>query len=162
MKLKDFIQGIECRWKKFFPRSKCEIYFTENIYGMIFAKFYLANESFEVQYGIWRNDMFSIAFSIDTIAGSLPKTLTELSELPENLRLTSDARSYFIKPEQKMFAYGSRKLNFRKTIGNAEKLLFAFEKFFKQLRETLLSDWKNDNICKQHIELVRSKLIKEG
>ncbi len=158
MLVNEFIQNVKDSYAKYFPQSNCFVKLSKSLYCSINIACCLATDRAELPSNLWDNDMFHIKFSIDTITGQLNRDLTEDSELPENLRLESNGRSYAIKPAVSYMAYGGRSLSFRKTTGDSKKILTALDKFFKKLHEQLLEDYDNDKIHNNHKTLVYNKI----
>lgn len=161
MKMNDFIEEVEKSYMKNFPESSCFVRYNGNLWRSISIDCKIAKNIDEVANRIWMNDMLHISFSIATDKGQLPKGIEESSELPENLMLEVERKFYMIKPiaSEPYVAYSSRSLSFRKTKGNAEKIIKTLDKYFKTLREQLEKDLSDGAISDSHIELLKSKLV---
>jgi hypothetical protein len=97
--------------------------------------------------------MFSIGFII-----SLPDDFNqEEDELPQELIMEATSRTYKIKPENKNLYCDYRQLSYRKTKGDAEKIIKALGKFFVRLQQSLQEDIAAGNIHPDNIELVKEK-----
>lgn len=154
----ELLQGIEKSYRKYFTDSKCIVQLDTKLYNSIFIKCLMANNKNEVHGGYFENDMLHISFMIDAEGKELDKTITIDSVLPENLQIKVLDNSYLIKPENNYLCYSSRKLSYRKTKGNADKLLKTFDKWFKKLSEELKKDIESNNIHDDHINLLNSKI----
>jgi len=135
------------KYGKKLPKSLLK--FTKGIFGddTMFVSCYLAQNEKEEINGYLDNDMFNIYFKV--------KKYGENNYVLENM-----AKSYFIKPTSKYYAYSRRELSFRKTSGDAEKITASFEKFLERLMDALNEDLENGNMHDNHIELLKEKLGK--
>ena len=158
MKMKEFLNEIENSYKEQFPKSKIVAELDNRFYNSISITCFIANDINEVANRIWQNDMLSIYFSIDSINGEFAKDITIESEIPENLKIEVSRKSYLIKPENRNMCYGRRKLSFRKTTGNYNKILKSLDKFFRRLRISLEKDVELNAIHDNHISLLLEKL----
>jgi len=157
MKINELIQQIENTYNKHFPLSKCFVKLSTNLYSSIFIDCHLAGDKTELYNGYWENDIFRIRFSIDTDKGAF-KNINEMSEVPENLRMEIDSKSYLLKPANPHMAFDRRNLSFRKTKGNAKKIVATLDKYFAKLKEELIKDLQAGLIHKNHINLLTEKL----
>lgn len=159
MIMKELTQEIERSYNKYFKNSKCFVNFSKNLYSSISINCFLANNKEELTNGYWENDMFSIRFSIDTERGQFSKDIDINSEVPENLKLEANAKSYVLRPSVSYMAYDRKKLSFRKTIGDSKKIIATLDKFFKKLHEELEKDLQLNLIHDNHKNLLIEKLI---
>lgn len=157
--VQDFLENIQKSYGKYFTDSRCVVGLNKSLYRSISVRCLLSNNNSEVASGIWQNDMFSVAFMIDIEGKEFDKDITLDSEIPKNLELKVLDNSYLIKPQDKYLCYSSRKLRYRKTKGDATKILSTLDKYFKKLNEELKKDIDNKEIHDKHIELLKSKII---
>ena len=54
--------------------------------------------------------------------------------------------------------YEGKKVAFRKTQGNEDKIITTFKKYVENLHNALVEDLKQGNIHENHLELVKEKL----
>lgn len=138
-KLTEVYEGI-------FKNSKIAI--TKNSFSgdnVLWVQLYLAkNESEEIN-GYFDNDILGIIFKITKMA--------ENNYIMENIK-----NRYFIKPTNKYLAYESKKVAFRKTRGDEDKIITTFKKYVGNLHKALLEDLEQGNIHENHLELVKEKL----
>lgn len=158
MKMRELTNQIQQAYSKYFTDSKCSVVLSSNLYHSVSIACFLANNKTELSGGYWENDMFSIRFSIDTETGEFSKDLTLDSEVPNNARLTVSRKSYALKPPSRYFAFGTKQLAFRKTVGEGEKIVKSLDKFFSKLHAELLQDIKADLIHDNHKALLASKI----
>lgn len=158
MLIKEFVLEIEKTYKKYFKDSRINVDFSTNLYSSIMITCYIAKDGSDVYNGILENDILSIRFSIDTEHGAFNKDITEDSEIPNNLVLVNDHNMYLIKPQYKHYAYGSRKISFRKTRGDHTKIIKTLDRFFKKLHISLVDDLEQGYIPNNYIELLKTKL----
>ena len=154
MKFAEFKERVEAEYRKILPDSSCNVMVYKCLGKSVTIDCHLAGKIEEVPNRILANDMFSIGFMF-----SLPDNFNqEEDELPEEIILTASRKSYRIKPESKWMYCGMKNLNYRKTKGDAEKIIKAIGKFFAQLKSSLEEDLSNGNIHPDNIKLVKEKL----
>ena len=160
MTIKELSIEIEKKYNFYFPKSKCFVKFSKNLYSSIYITCFLAGDKTENICNYWDNDLFKIRFEIDNDNKPFKKEFTIDSLLPDNLLLTNHSKYYLIKPiYNKYNAYDSKSLKFRKSKGNCNKILNSLEKFFIELKKELISDLENDIISKiNHKKLLKNKL----
>ena len=66
--------------------------------------------------------------------------------------------SYLIKPTNEYMVYGRRRLPFRKTRGDEDKIITTFKKYVGNLHKALLEDLEQGNIHENHITLLKQKI----
>ncbi len=163
MNVQTFQAEIESTYEKHFPFSRVSVTYRNSLYQSVYINCFLSGSNEEVANKIIQNDLFSIMFKVlGENSRELPK-LNADTELPEILTFENCSKSYHTKPKNKMYAFDSKQLSFRKVSGNAEKIIQSFDKFLIQLKNSLIEDLNNDNIpdysyCNQ-TELLRSKLV---
>lgn len=113
--------------------------------NVLWVQLYLAQNEQEEINGYFDNDMFNIIFKIT-------KT-TENNYIMENVH-----NRYFVKPTNKYLVYESKKVAFRKTQGNEDKIITTFKKYVENLHKALVEDLKQGNIHENHITLLEKKL----
>ena len=129
-----------------FKNSKIEI--TKNSFSgdnVLWVKLYLAQNEDEEINGYFINDMFSILFKITKTA--------ENNYIMENIQ-----NRYLVKPTNKYLVYESKKVAFRKTQGNEDKIITTFKKYVENLHNALVEDLKQGNIHENHITLLTQKI----
>jgi len=159
MTVQNFLENIQKSYGKYFTDSRCLVGLNKSLYRSISVRCLLSNNNSEVANGIWQNDMLSVAFMIDVEGKEFDKDITLNSEVPNNLELKILDNSYLIKPQDKYLCYSRRKLRYRKTKGNATKILNTLDKYFQKLNEELKKDIANEEIHDNHIELLKSKIV---
>ena len=138
-KLTEVYEGI-------FKNSKIAI--TKNSFSgdnVLWVQLLLAQNEQEEINGYFCNDMFSILFKI---------TKTE----ENNYIIENENSRYLVKPTNKYLVYESKKVAFRKTQGNEDKIITTFKKYVGNLYKALLEDLEQGNIHENHLELVKEKL----
>lgn len=155
MNIKELKKAIEQTYIKYFPKSKICIQLYTSLGTCIFINSFLAKTSEEEANNYFENDMFHIAFSMPLYFN----VKSEDDELPSNLMLINNKKSYVIKPADNIYYCNLRKISFRKTTGNAEKIISALDKFFKKLKDQILKDIKADNIHKDYQLIVKNKIL---
>lgn len=129
-----------------FKNSKIEI--TKNSFSgdnVLWVKLYLAQNENEEINGYFMNDMFSILFRIIKVEEN-------------NYIIKNEHSRYFIKPTNKYLVYENKKVAFRKTQGNEEKIITTFKKYVEKLHNALVEDLEQGNIHENHIELLKKKI----
>lgn len=152
MKFNEFKEKIEEIYKEKFDQSLVECNVYRCLGKSITIDFVMAGSREECASGYFDNDMLNGCFMIH-----LPDGWTEEDDLPEKMTMAALKGYIRIKPEQKYLYCGCRKLPYRKTTGNAEKLIAAFGKFVDRLHEAVVEEYKNNNLLDKDMELVKSK-----
>ena len=137
---------IELAYKEEFKNSKIAI--TKNSFGgdnVLWVQLYLAQNEQEEINGYFDNDMFGILFKITKTAEN-------------NYIMENKHNRYLVKPTNKYLVYEGKKVAFRKTQGNEDKIITAFKKYVGNLHKALLEDLEQGNIHENHLELVKEKL----
>ena len=83
---------------------------------------------------------------------------TKDGKFPSTLVLESTKSSFLTKPAADYLAYGRKKVPFRKTKGDADKILKTLDKYFSVLKKSVKEELDNDNIHSNFIELLKSKI----
>ena len=65
---------------------------------------------------------------------------------------------YLVKPTNKYLVYEGKKVAFRKTQGNEDKIITTFKKYVANLHNALVEDLKQGNIHENHITLLKQKI----
>lgn len=158
MKTSELMSEIEKTYYNHFPNSKIFVKHSNNLFNSIRINCFLAGDKSENSGNYWDNDIFNIRFQIMGENGrELPVNTSIDSELGI-LTLENDGKSYLIIPENKYMAYGSKSVNFRKVQGDTNKIIFALDKFFSNLKKSLTSDFESGNITSNHVEIVKRKI----
>ena len=150
--IKEFLSAVKKIYAEHFPDSQCQAKLSKNLGKAIFIDFYFAKDSSEVSHGYAQNDMFKCGFVIH-----LDDDAEADSPMPD---ATLEAMSSVIatKPSNKWLAYDATKVPFRKTTGNAKKLLSTIEKYVQKLANTIHTEYENDNIADNYKSIVKSKI----
>ena len=138
-KLTEVYEGI-------FKNSKIAI--TKNSFSgdnVLWIQLYLAQNEQEEINGYFDNDMFNIIFKITKTAEN-------------NYIMENKQNRYLVKPTNKYLVYEGKKVAFRKTQGNEDKIITTFKKYVGNLHKALLEDLEQGNIHENHLELVKEKL----
>jgi hypothetical protein len=147
--VKNFMENVENTYHKYFPNSLASVCIFSGLGKHISISCYLAKDRSEELHGYFENDMFNVSFMID---------LTKDGKFPSTLVLESTKSSFSTKPSSPYLAYGYKKVPFRKTKGDAEKILKTLDKYFSVLKKSVKEELDNDNIHNLHIDLVKSKI----
>ena len=147
----DFIEDIEKSYKKYFPKSLVDIY-KSDILGIksIAVSCYLAKDKSEVPHRQLDNDTFRIKFCIEN--------LENFNELPDVMILEWYHKSIKLNPSDDFYYCDFKQLPFRKTKGDAVKILKTLDRYFKLLKDTLIEELENDNIHYDNIDVAKSKI----
>ena len=109
------------------------------------GQLYLAQDKSEEINGYFENDMFDIIFKITKTAEN-------------NYIMENNQNRYLVKPTNKYLVYESKKVAFRKTQGNEDKIITTFKKYVENLHNALVEDLKQGNIHENHITLLTQKI----
>ena len=129
-----------------FKNSKIAI--TKNSFSgdnVLWVQLFLAQNEDEEINGYFDNDMFSILFRITKTAEN-------------NYIMENKQNRYIVKPTNKYLVYENKKVAFRKTQGNEEKIITTFKKYVEKLYNALVEDLEQGNIHENHIELLKKKI----
>ena len=138
-KLTEVYEGI-------FKNSKIVI--TKNSFSgdnVLWVQLLLAQNEQEEINGYFCNDMFSILFKITKTAEN-------------NYIIENEHSRYLVKPTNKCLVYESKKVAFRKTKGNEDKIITTFKRYVENLHNALVEDLKQGNIHENHITLIEKKI----
>ena len=138
-KLTEIYEGI-------FKNSKIKI--TKNSFSgdnVLWVQLLLAQNEQEEINGYFDNDMFDIIFKI-----------TKTAE--DNYIMENKQNRYLVKPTNKYLVYEGKKVAFRKTQGNEDKIITTFKKYVENLHNALVEDLKQGNIHENHITLLEKKI----
>ena len=164
MKFGEFKEKVISNYKEVFPYSACTVTLGALGGDTIFVNYYLAGNQSEFPNNISQNDLFDIQFFIrqGIDRNEDDSRLTDDSELVEPLTMEVNYKSIKTTPEKQYFAYGSVSLPFRKTVGNADKIVLTLKKYAEVTKITLEDLYKSDklpaNQQKNIVDLVKSKL----
>lgn len=111
----------------------------------VFITLYLAKNEHEEINGYFDNDMLKVMFYLKKIDN-------------ENYILENNVSFYYTKPTNEYMLYGTKKVAFRKTQGNEDKILKAFKKYVERLHNSIVDDLENNRIHENHIILVKNKI----
>ena len=137
---------LELAYKEVFKNSKIAI--MKNSFSgdnVLWVQLYLAQNEQEEINGYFDNDMFSILFKITKTAEN-------------NYIIENEHSRYLVKPTNKYLVYEGKKVAFRKTQGNEDKIITTFKKYVENLHKALVEDLKQDNIHENYITLLEKKI----
>ena len=153
MKFAEFKDRIETIYKYRFNASKCDCYIFTCMGKSICIDVFLAKDEMECPNRILRNDAIGTMFMIH-----LPNGWTENDELPEMMEMKCEGGCVQTKPEKGSHLFCDyRKIPYRKTKGDAEKIIKAFDRFTERLKDAVVEDYKADNLKDHAANLVKEK-----
>ena len=132
-------------YKGIFKNSKIALSRSDLAKNVLWVQLYLAQDKSEEINGYFDNDMFGITLKIRE-NGENDYTMEKLNS------------SYSIKPTNKYLVYESKKVAFRKTQGNEDKIITTFKKYVENLHKALVEDLKQGNIHENHTTLLTQKI----
>ena len=133
-------------YEEIFKNSKIKI--TKNSFSgdnVLWVQLYLAQNEQEEINSYFENDMFDIIFKI-----------TKTAE--DNYIMENRQNRYLVKPTNKYLVYEGKKVAFRKTQGNEDKIITTFKKYVANLHNALVEYLKQGNIHENHITLLKQKI----
>ena len=136
---------LELAYKEVFKNSKIVLSRSDLAKNVLWVQLYLAQNEQEEINGYFDNDMFDIIFKITKTA--------EDNYIMENIQ-----NRYLVKPTNKYLVYGGKKVAFRKTQGNEDKIITTFKKYVENLHNALVEDLEQGNIHENHITLLEKKI----
>ena len=153
MSIKELTEEVEIMenkltevYESIFKNSKIVI--TKNSFSgdnVLWVQLYLAQNEQEEINGYFDNDMFDIMFKITKTAEN-------------NYIMENKQNRYLVKPTNKYLVYEGKKVAFRKTQGNEDKIITTFKKYVENLHNALVEDLKQGNIHENHITLLEKKI----
>ena len=136
---------LELAYKEVFKNSKIVLSRSDLAKNVLWVQLYLAQNEQEEINGYFDNDIFGITLKIRE-NGENDYTMEKINS------------SYLIKPISEYMAYGRRRLPFRKTRGDEDKIITTFKKYVGNLHKALLEDLEQGNIHENHITLLTQKI----
>lgn len=154
MKYSEFEQRIKKAYAAKFPKSLCTCTLIEGFGKYIFIDCYLGAGDDEFPHRIKENDAINVKLNID-----LPRGWKHDDELPDTMTLEAIRNSIKHKPPQnESYLYCKyTKVSFRKTTGDAEKIIKAFTRFVDRLHNEISEQYANDNLLPRDMELFARK-----
>lgn len=154
MKFKEFQDRIMTAYTAKFPKSLCTCALISGFGKYIIIDCYLGAGDDEFPHRIAENDAISVKLNID-----LPRGWKHDDELPDTMTLEAIRNSIKHKPPQdeSYFYCKYTKVSFRKTTGDAEKIIKAFTRFVDRLHKEISEQYANDNLLPDDMELFARK-----
>lgn len=160
MTYSEFKNKVTEMYKVEFPNSAVAFNIGSLGRDSFFITFYLAGNQSEFPNRIAQNDLFNISFqvlqNIDRYEDGIE--IKDDAELPDTLILDAFDKSILTKPDNKYMAYGSVSLPFRKTTGNADKIINTLQKYIKLVKSKVTDLVAQDLIPDDRVEFVKGKL----
>lgn len=147
-----FGEEVKNIYNRYFPHSLCIVRFSNGITPAMFIDFYLAGDGSECPSNYLLNDLFKCSFVIFFQDGT-----TKGSKFGTNTIECTGSR-IMVKPTSKYVAFDTVKIPFRKTTGDASKILKALTKYIDKLFHTTLEQLEAGNIPDRYEVLVAEKL----
>ena len=154
MKFKEFQDRIMTAYAAKFPKSLCTCTLIEGFGKYIFIDCYLGAGVDEFPHRIKENDAINVKLNID-----LPRGWEHDDELPDTMTFEAIRNSIKHKPPQnESYLYCKyTKVSFRKTTGDAEKIIKSFTRFVDRLHNEISEQYANDNLLPDDMELFARK-----
>ena len=152
MKFNEFKEKIENEFDGKFNQSLCACRIFRCLGKSIIIDCKLGKDASEWSNGIAMNDLMSVSFII-----ALPDGWTEEDELPEIMVMESSEHEIKTKPENDILYCDYKRISYRRTAGNPEKIIKAFGKFVGKLHEAVMTEYQSENLLADDMELVETK-----
>lgn len=152
MKFAEFKTEIEKRYTDKFGKSYCECHIYKCLGKSITIDCHMAENTSECPNGIAGNDMMKVCLNI-----RLPDEWNNTDELPENLTMEAWMNTIKIKPSVNYLYCGSKKVSYRKTNGNAKKLIATFGKYVDRLYVLIKEEYQAENLLAFDMALIKQK-----
>lgn len=155
MKFKEFQDRIMTAYAAKFPKSLCTCTLIKGFGKYIIIDCYLGAGDDEFPHRIAENDAIYTKLTID-----LPtRNWTEENELPDTMTLEAIRNSIKHKPPQdESYLYCKyTNIPFRRTTGDAEKIIKVFTRFVDRLHKKISEQYANDNLLPDDMELFARK-----
>ena len=149
-----FCDTVKMCYKRFFKDCICDARLVKCLGKTIFIDCYLAKDKTEFPHNIVQNDPIKVTFAI-----TVPNDTEADGYLPETITLEAYQRCYATKPENKYLYCDLKKVAFRKTTGNPDKILKTLDRFFAKLHDSMMEDYKNDNLLDFEAELFKKNVV---
>ena len=153
MKIKEFNKKVVECYGKYFDGSLCDSKIYTCLGKSLYIQCYLANNEKECAFGYFDNDPLKIKFNIN-----LSDDVTEESELNNNLILENYCKEFYTKPSESYLCYGHKSISFRKTTGDADKIIKSLDRFFKKLHDAIIEEYNKDNLKEEHKKLFEKRV----
>lgn len=155
MKFAEFAEKVGVAYMEKFPAGYCKVSKYICLGRSITIDMYISGKSDKHNAPtMGHNDMFHVCLAIE-----LPDRFDyETDELPDKMTLESWCRFYLLKPDSPYMVYSKRVLRFRKTTGDAEKLVSYIGKFISNLHEAVQMDYNSGMICDEYMNAVSENL----
>lgn len=152
MKFEEFKNRIEQIYRGKFNKSYCGCKIYSCLGKSITIDLRLAENASECPNNITGNDMMDICLAI-----RLPDGWKEGDELPENMTLEAWKNGIKVKSTEKYLYCDYKKASYRKTSGDAEKLIVAFGKYVERLYNLVKAEYEAENLLDFPMALVERK-----
>lgn len=151
MTIDEFGAAVKNIYAKYFPNSMCTVRYMKNLGGALWIDFYLAGDPSEFINNIAQNDMFRCCLGIYLNGEGKEDAFGTQT-------LTASNSSIAVAPDNKYLAFGTVKIPFRKTAGDAKKLLQVIDKYCKRLYDTVIVQRNEGNIHPKYADLLDQKI----
>lgn len=152
MKFEQFKTEIEKAFRNKFRKSYCGCRIYDCLGKSITIDCHMAENTSECPNNISGNDMMKICLAIQ-----LPNGWSNSDELPENLTMESWENSIKVKPSTDYLYCDCKKASYRKTKGDAKKIIIAFEKFVDRLYNLIREEYQSENLLDYDMSLIKEK-----
>ncbi len=152
MKFAKFKTEIEKLFAEKFGKSYCECRIYKCMGKSITIDCHMAENTSECQNNISGNDMMMVCLNI-----SLPDGWNDTDELPENLTMEAWKNGIKVKSTSDYLYCDYKKASYRKTSGNAEKMITTFGKFVDRLYTLIKEEYQAENLLDFDMALVKAK-----
>ena len=152
--VKMFCETVKILYARFFNECICDARLVRCLGKTVFIDCYLAKDKTEFPNNIVQNDPMKVTFAI-----TVPNDITVDDYLPDVITIESYQRCYATKPENKYLYCDLKKVPFRKTTGDPDKVLKTLDKFFAKLYDSMVTDYNNDNMLDFEAALFKKNVI---
>ena len=152
MKFNEFKERIENEFNGKFNQSLCTCKIFRCLGKSITIDCKLGKDASEWNNGIAMNDLMHVSFII-----AMPDGWAEEDELPEIMVMESSEHEIKTKPENDILYCDYKRISYRRTAGNPEKIIKAFGKFVGKLHDTVMMEYQSENLLADDMELVETK-----
>lgn len=153
-RVNNFCDAIKALYRIYFSDCICDARLVRCLGNTIYIDCYLAKDKTEFPNNIVQNDPMKVTFAI-----TVQDDTTTNSFLSETITLEAYQRCYATKPENKYLYCDLKKVAFRKTTGDPDKILKTLDKFFAKLHDSMVDDYNNDNMLDFEAELFKKNVI---
>lgn len=147
MMIREFLEEVKKTYNSYFPNSRCVAKLSTNLGSAVFIDCFIANSLEEEPNKITGNDMFHIGFVIHMDRETLDDEF-------ETHTIQTTSNYIAVKSSNRYLAFDAVKIPFRKTTGDAKKIISAFDRFVDKLYTITKQQYESGNLTDYWTKIV--------